>query len=56
MIYINFVDHYSLMVHAKFKNNRPPGSEEEGFLKIFVIYSHGGHLGQVTLSIYLICI
>ena len=51
MIYINFVDLHSLMLHAKFKNHRPPGSEED-FFKIIVIYSHGGHLGQVTMTIY----
>ena len=31
MIYINFVDLYSLMLHAKFQNHRPTGSEEEDF-------------------------
>ena len=40
------------MLHAKFRNHRPSGSGEEDFLKIFAIYSHGGHLGQVTLIIY----
>ena len=43
MIYTNFVDLYSQMFHAKFQNQRPPGSYEEYF-KTFVIYSHGGHL------------
>ena len=52
MIYINFVDLCSLMLHAKFQNHRPSGSEGEDFLKIFAIYSHGGHLGHVTLTIY----
>ena len=33
MIYINFVDLRSLMLHAKFQNYRPSGSEEEDFLK-----------------------
>ena len=40
------------MLHAKFQNHRPPGSEEEDFFKIFVIYSHGGHLGHVTMTFY----
>ena len=40
------------MLHAKFQNHRPSGSEEEDFLKIFAIYSHGSHLGHVTLTIY----
>ena len=51
MIYINFVDLGSLMLHAKFQNHRPSGSEEEDFF--FAIYSHGGHLGHVTLPIYI---
>ena len=52
MIYINFVEHHSQMLHTKFQNHRPSGSEEEVFLKVFAIYSHGGHLGHVTLTIY----
>ena len=40
------------MLHAKFQNHRPSGSGEEDFLKVFAIYSHGGHLGNVTLTIY----
>ena len=39
------------MLHAKFQNHRPPGSEEE-VLKVFAIYCHGGHLGHMTLTIY----
>ena len=46
MIYINFVDLCSLMLHAKFQNHRPSGSEEEIFLNVFAIYSHGGNLGR----------
>ena len=53
MIYINFVDLHSSMLHAKFQNHRPSVSEEEDFLKIFAIYSHGGHLGHMTLTIYI---
>ena len=53
MIYTNFVDLRSLMLHAKFHNHRPSGSEEEDFLKVFAIYSHGGHLDHVTLTIYI---
>ena len=52
MIYTNFVDIPSLMIHAKFQNHRPSGSEED-FFKIFAIYSHGGHLGDVTLTFYI---
>ena len=39
------------MLHAKFQNHRPSGSGED-FLKVLAIYSHGGHLGHVTLTIY----
>ena len=41
------------MLHTKFQNHRPSGSEEDDFFKIFAIYSHGGHLGHVTLTIYI---
>ena len=40
------------MIHAKFQNHRPSGSGER-FLKVFAIYSHGGHLGHVTWTIYI---
>ena len=40
------------MLHAKFQNRRPSGSGEEDF-KGFAIYSHGGHLDYVTLTIYI---
>ena len=53
MIYINFVEFHCLMLLAKFQNHRPSGSGEEDFLKVFAIYSHGGHLGHVTLTIYI---
>ena len=53
MIYINFVELLSLMLHAKFQNHRPSGSGEEDFKGFFAIYSHGGHLGHVTLTIYI---
>ena len=52
-MYINFVELFSLMLHAKFQNRRPSGPGEEDFLKVFAIYSHGGHLGHVTLTIYI---
>ena len=42
-----------LMLHAKFQNHRPSGSGEKDFLKVFAIYSHGSHLGHVTLTIYI---
>ena len=39
------------MLHAKFQNHKPSGSGEEDF-KVFSIYSHGGHLGHVTVTVY----
>ena len=36
------------MLHTKFRENRPAGSGEENFLRVFTIYGRGGHLGHVT--------
>ena len=36
------------MLHTKFRENRPAGSGEEDFLRVFSIHGHGGHLGHVT--------
>ena len=36
------------MLHTKFNGNRPNGSGEEDFLRVFTIYGRGGHLDQVT--------
>ena len=36
------------MLHTKFRGNRPTGSGEEDFWRIFTIYGRGGHLGHVT--------
>ena len=33
---------------TKFRGNRPAGSGEEDFSRVFTIYGHGGHLGHVT--------
>ena len=41
------------MFQAKFHNHRSSGSEELRFIKVFAIYGHGGHLGHVTLTIYI---
>ena len=41
------------MLHTKFRGNRPAGSGEEDFGRVFTIYGRGGHLGHVT-SIMLI--
>ena len=36
------------MLQTKFHGIQPAGSGEEDFLRVFTIYGHGGHLGQVT--------
>ena len=36
------------MLHTKFRENRPTGSGEENFRRVFTIYGRGGHLGRVT--------
>ena len=36
------------MLHTKFRENRPAGSGEADFYRVFTIYGHGGHLGHVT--------
>ena len=36
------------MLHTKFRENRPAGSGEEDFGRVFNIYGRGGHLGHVT--------
>ena len=36
MIYTNFVDLCSLMLHAKFQNHRLSGSEEDDFKKFLL--------------------
>ena len=41
------------MLHTKFQENRPAGSGEEYFFKVFSIYGHGGHLYHVTWTIYI---
>ena len=36
------------MIYTKCRENRPTGSGEEDFLRVFTIYGYGGHLGHVT--------
>ena len=36
------------MLHAKIRENRPAGSGEEYFGRVFTIYRRGGHIGHVT--------
>ena len=38
------------MLHAKFQDHRTCGSGED-FFKVFTIYGHCGHLGNVTWTI-----
>ena len=39
------------MLHAKFQDHRTYGSTK--IFKVFTIYGHGGHLGNVTWTIYI---
>ena len=39
------------MLHTKFQGQRPVGSGEEDFFKVFIIYGHGSHLGHVTWTV-----
>ena len=39
------------MLHTKFCGNQPARFGEEDFLRVFIIYGHGGHLGHVTSMI-----
>ena len=43
------------MLQTKFRGNRSAGSGKEDFLRVFIIYGHGGHLGHVTSIILLYC-
>ena len=36
------------MLHTKFPRNRPLGSGEEEFCRVFTIYGCGSHLDHVT--------
>ena len=36
------------MLHTKFRGNRPAGSTEKDFRRIFTIYGRVRHLGHVT--------
>ena len=36
------------MLQAKFQSHRSYGSGEEDFLRAFIIYGRGSHLGHVT--------
>ena len=51
-IYAIYDGPMSQMLHTKFHANRPSGSEEEDFWRVFTIYGHGGHLGHMTWTPY----
>ena len=36
------------MLRSKFRGNRPTGSGEEDFRRVFTIYGRGDHTGHVT--------
>ena len=36
------------MLHTKFRENRPAGSREEDFRRVYTIYGRGRQLGHVT--------
>ena len=36
------------MLYNEFRGNRPAGSGEDDFYRVFTIYGHGGQLGHVT--------
>ena len=36
------------MLHTRFRGNRPAGSGEEDFRRVFTIYGRGANLGHVT--------
>ena len=48
IIWTNYDGLESPMLHTKFRENRPAGSGEEDFWRVFTIYGRGGHLGHVT--------
>ena len=48
MIYENFVELHSSMLHAKNQSHRPSGWFYRKNLKVFVIYRPGDHLGHAT--------
>ena len=38
------------MLHTKFRGNRPAGSGEEDFLRVFTIYGHLSHVTSIMSS------
>ena len=54
IICINYDGPECPMLHTgtKFQGYRPFGSREKDVWRVFTIYGHGGHLGQVTKTIW----
>ena len=52
IIFINFVDLESPMVHVKFQDHGISGSEKT-VLKVLAIYGHGGQLDHVYKTIFI---
>ena len=48
IIYIKFVEFEYIMPHVKFYEHRTIKFVGEDFFKVFTIYGHGDHLGNVT--------
>ena len=48
IIWTNYDGQESPMRHTKFLGNQSTGSGEKDFWRVFTIYGHGGHLGNVT--------
>ena len=40
------------MLHTKIQTHQSIGSGEEGFLNVFTIYGHGGHVTQLIYINY----
>ena len=52
IILTNLVAFEHPMMHTKFQDRKHFGFREEEFLKFFIIYRHGDHLGHVTRTIW----
>ena len=48
IIWTNYDGQESQMLHATFCENRPAGSREDNFWRVFTINGRGSHLGHVT--------
>ena len=55
IIYINFVELDSPMLHAKLQDHRTLGTIDQDLFMVFTMVSYGnsGHLGHVTKTIFI---